>query len=90
MTDTAAKNTTAVIGQTVRKVKPCVLCGTAKGVTITYAVPLDHGGSDSEWNHHILCGKCRARRAEMHHSNMVWGAQGRRGPFPDPLNLRGW
>ena len=63
----ACANTPAVIGQTVRKAKPCAVCGTFDDVTITYAVPLDEGGSDSEWNWQIICGACRERRRDMHH-----------------------
>ena len=60
------ENTAKVIGQTVRKVRPCTLCGTSEGVRITYAVPLDKGGEKSEWNHHVLCGPCRWRRMKKH------------------------
>lgn len=61
----ACANTPAVIGKTVRKAKPCSLCGTMDNVTITYAVPLDEGGWDSDWNWQILCGKCRQMRHDM-------------------------
>lgn len=60
------ENTPKVIGQTVRRAKPCSLCGTSKGVTITYAVPLDRGGEASEWNHHVLCPACRLYRKRKH------------------------
>ena len=69
----AVPNTPAVIGQTTRKVKPCVLCGTFNDVTITYAVPLDRGGWDSEWNHHVLCLDCRAWRAVKHYNQSQMG-----------------
>ena len=61
------ENTAKVIGQTVRKVKACHLCGTVEGVRITYAVPLDKGGEKSEWNHNVLCGSCRWRRRKQHY-----------------------
>ena len=66
------ENTAKVIGQTVRRVKPCHLCGTLEGVTITYAVPLGHGGEKSDWNHTVLCGPCRAWRVRKHrHGNVT-------------------
>ena len=61
----ACANTPAVIGKTVRKAKPCSICSTMDDVTITYAVPLDEGGWDSDWNWQILCGKCRQMRHDM-------------------------
>ena len=65
--DIAAPNTPAVIGKTVRKRKPCSLCGTFANVSITYAVPIDQGGrADSEWNHHVLCDACRMARRAIH------------------------
>ena len=71
----AAVNTPAVIGGTVRRAKPCVLCGATEGVSITYAIPLSEGGWDSEWNHNILCHECRRRREWMHLKQMDNGAR---------------
>lgn len=74
-TGIAAPNTPAVIGKTVRKRKPCSLCGTYADVWITYAVPLDQGGHpDSEWNHHVLCGDCRSVRRGIHWKNAQSGS----------------
>lgn len=73
----AVANTPAVIGSTVRKAKPCSLCGTMSDVSITYAIPLDEGGFDSSWNWHILCGKCRQSRTDMHHYQMWRATVGR-------------
>ena len=62
---TAFENVASVKAKRVTKVQPCHRCGTFDGVTATWSVPLEKGGSESEWNVNLLCGPCRAlRKAE--------------------------
>ena len=63
MTQTAFENVAAVAGQRVRRVQPCHRCGTLALVTATWAVPLDEGGAESDWNVNLLCPECRDLRS---------------------------
>ena len=72
-------NEAAVAGQTVQKLRPCDRCGKFRDVTITYAVPLDEGGLDLEWNWNSLCAKCRRERVDLQERQM----RGASPDFPD-------
>ena len=64
----AMPNEARVVGQSVQRLKPCHRCGTLDGVTLTWAVPLDAGGEETDWNLNALCGPCRTRRVEEQES----------------------
>ena len=54
-----------MVGKSVKHARPCARCGATKNVFITYAVPLEKGGQDSEWNWSILCNPCRLHRKRL-------------------------
>ena len=76
MTEVVIDNDARVVGKTVKHRRPCSRCGTFDNVFITYAVPLDRGGQDSEWNWHILCNPCRRYRKRQHLEPQVVHAEG--------------
>lgn len=59
------ENATRIVRSKIHRAKPCLRCGTHGDVTLTWAVPLDQGGQESEWNLHALCAECRAHRETL-------------------------
>ena len=57
-------------GKRIERARPCSLCGTFVGVRTFWAIPIEHGGLEIEWNMQSLCGPCEEYRIKKQQANM--------------------